>query len=215
MKFAIAVLAAGVLMAGSVLGQTTGVNAGRRNPATQHQPGTPSSDSPAAQEAPTSAGAKIDPAKEAAIRRLMDITQTSKLGDNIADAITTQVRAVMGRTIQQPDRLQKFMDTFNQKFTASAPPSAVTDAAVPIYAQAFSMEDIDGLIKFYESPLGQRVVKVLPQVAQETERAGLQLDQKAAMNVLRGMSDEYPELKPMLPQEPGAGPAPAPAQPKP
>lgn len=215
MKFAIAVLAAGVLMAGSVLGQTTGVNTGQRNHATQHQPATPSSDSPAAQEAPSSAGAKIDPAKEAAIRHLMDITQTSKLGDNIADAITTQVRAVMGRTIQQPDRLQKFMDTFNQKFTASAPPSAVTDAAVPIYAQAFSMEDIDGLIKFYESPLGQRVVKVLPQVAQETERAGLQLDQKAAMNVLRGMSDEYPELKPMLPQEPGAGPAPAPAQPKP
>ena len=214
MKFAIAILAGGVLLAGSALAQTTRVNNGQRNPTTQ-QPGTPAPHSSVAQGAPSSAGAKIDPAKEAAIRHLIDITQTSKLGDNIADAITTQVRAVMGRTIQQPDRLQKFMDAFNEKFTASAPSSAVTDAAVPIYAQAFSMEDIDGLIKFYESPLGQRVVKMLPQVAQETERAGLQLDQKAAMDVLRGMADEYPELKPMLPQGPGAGPAPAPAQPKP
>src|SRR6202022_3864811 len=77
-----------------------------------------------------------------------------------------------------------------------------------------STEDIKALIQFYESPLGQRVVRSMPQVTQESESAGIQLDQKAAINVLRGMQTEYPELKQMLPPEngaPGAGPEPSPA----
>jgi hypothetical protein len=66
------------------------------------------------------------------------------------------------------------------------------------------MEDIQALIKFYESPLGQHVVKTLPQVAQQTQQAGVQMDQKAALDVLRSMSTDYPELKQLLPPEPGA-----------
>ena len=49
-----------------------------------------------------------------------------------------------------------------------------------------------GLIKFYESPLGQRVVKTLPEVVQNTQQTGVQMDQKAALEVLRSMSTEYP-----------------------
>lgn len=158
------------------------------------------------------AAAKIDPAKEAAIRHLMDITQTSKLGDNLATYINNQVKTVMSHNLQ-PDRLSKFMTAFNQKFRAGAPSSAITDAMVPIYAQAFSMDEIQGLVRFYQSPLGQHVVKVLPQVLAESQHAGLQIDQKVAINVLRSMSDDYPELKHMLPgangrPSPGAGAAP-------
>ena len=139
----------------------------------------------------------------------MEITQTSKLGENINAYITNQVRTVMGRAIQ-PDRLGAFMDAFNKKFNAAAPSSAVTDAMVPIYASSFSQEDIDGLVKFYESPLGQRVVKTLPEVEQKSQQAGLQIEQQAVMTVLSSMVDQYPELKPMLqpPPQPGAAPAP-------
>ncbi|MGA8766719.1 MAG: DUF2059 domain-containing protein, partial [Candidatus Acidiferrales bacterium] len=86
-------------------------------------------------------------------------------------------------------------------------------------------DDIQALIQFYESPLGKRVVKTLPQVAQESEQLGVQMQQKGAMNVLQDMSADYPELKQMLrpqgaaPDEspaPGKAPAPeAPPTPKP
>jgi len=199
MKFSLGILAA-LVVCGSALALTPAP--GPKSAPPQRQPGVvaTSPDQPPALEKP-------DPEKEAAIRHLTDITQTSKLGDNITNAITAQVRAVMSRNIQQPEQLQKFMDAFTQKFLAAAPPSAVTDAEIPIYAHYFSLEDIQGLIKFYESPLGQRVVKTLPEVAQQTQQAGVQIDQKAALDVLRSMSAEYPELKPMLPQEPGAGPS--------
>jgi len=86
------------------------------------------------------------------------------------------------------------------------------------------MEDIQGLIQFYESPLGQRVVKALPQAARESQELGVQMQEKGAMTVLQGLSTDYPELKQMLkPPDAGsdAGPGPekapaphaAPAQP--
>jgi len=204
MKFSIGILAAIALIASSGLAQGVAAPAQQKT-SPQHQPGgaapsVPPSPAPPPLEKP-------DPAKETAIRHLMDLTQTSKLGDNISSAITGQVRNVMSQKIQQPDQLQKFMDTFSQKFGVAAPTSAVVDAEIPVYSHYFSIEDIQGLIKFYESPLGQRVVKSLPEVVQQTQQAGVQLGQKAAIEVLRSMSTEYPDLKQMLPPEPGATPA--------
>ncbi len=207
MKFRIALLAVVLTIPASALGQIA-PRAGQGAPSAGHLPSYPNqSGTPGVGQAPPQIAAKVDPAKEAAIRHLMDITQTAKLGDNLAAYIKNQVRTVMGHAMQGND-LQKFMDTFEKRFSASAPSSAVTDAMVPIYDRAFSLEEIQGLINFYESPLGQHVVKVLPQVTRDTQEAGMKMDQSAALQVLRAMSDEYPELKRMLPPVPGASPAP-------
>ncbi|HXW61020.1 MAG TPA: DUF2059 domain-containing protein [Candidatus Acidoferrales bacterium] len=163
----------------------------------QHQPGVTD---PSVGAAHASTPEKVDPAKDAAIRHLMDITETSKLGDNIATYLKGQVHDGVGRAIG-PEKVDAFMATFNRKFSATSPASAVTDAMVPIYAKAFSMEDIQSLIQFYESPLGQRVVKALPEVVQQSQMAGVQIEQASAMKVLREMVEEYPELKQVLPPE--------------
>jgi uncharacterized protein len=207
MKLRATLIAAILCVAGPALAQTTPSTPPAPPP--QHMPATPAQPGQTKAEAQAApALEKIDPAKEAAIRHLMEITEVSKEGENITVAITSQVRNVMGRAIPA-DQLPKFMDTFTQKFTTSAPSTAVTDAIVPVYAKHFSMEDIQSLTKFYESPLGQRVVKTMPEVAQESQTAGAQIDQKAAIATLRSMSDEYPQLKQMLPPDPSA-PPPAP-----
>ena len=177
----------------------------------QHQPGTRAKPAEPATPAPSAAptAEKADPAKLAAIHHLMEITATSKMGDNITNGITSQVHSVMGRAIPA-DRLQKFMESFSQKFSQAAPASAVNDNTAAVYARHFSMEDIQGLTKFYESPLGQRVLKSLPEAQEEAYSSGQQMDQQAAMQILRGMSDEYTELKQMLPPDP-TKPEPKPA----
>jgi uncharacterized protein len=182
-----------------------------------HQPGVPAAPAPAAADAKPAppANEKVDPAKEAAIRHLLDITEGASMGQGVSNGITQHVYDVMRHTIS-PDRVPKFMETFTQKFNAAAPPSAITDAGIAIYAQNFSMEDIRGLIQFYESPLGKRVVKTMPEVDREWQSVGQQMDQKAALAILWGMSDEYTELKRLLPPDPSkpaAGPAPAPGTP--
>ena len=91
MRFLTGILAAVILIGGSALAQTPATSA-PKTPAPAHQPGTPAQP-PAASAAPSASEAppaleKPDPAKEAAIRHLMDLTQTSKLGDNIANYIS-------------------------------------------------------------------------------------------------------------------------------
>ena len=227
MKFSTAVITAGLFMAVPAFAQAP-ANGTQSAPPAHHQPGVAAKPAPAAQPGaaaatPAPAPEKVDPAKDAAIRHLMDVTETSKLGDTIQGAISNQVQNVMGQSRAiPPDQMQKFMDTFNQKFDASAPSGAVTDAMVPIYSHHFSLEEIQGITKFYESPVGQRLVKEMPALLQETHNIGLEMDQKAAIDVLRAMSTDYPQLKQMLPPDPNqpagapapaAGPAPAPAPP--
>lgn len=189
----------------------------QQKPPAQHQPGiTAKPAEPAATSpSPASTPEKADPAKLAAIHHLMEITATSKMGDNISNGITSQVRSAMSRAIPA-DRLQKFMEAFSAKFSEAAPASVVNENTAAVYARHFSMEDLQGLTKFYESPLGQRVLKSLPEAQEEAYSSGQQMDQQAAMQVLRGMSDEYTELKQMLPPdtskpEPKPAGAPAPA----
>jgi len=221
MKLQSVLILAALFSACPVLAQTPAGGAQKAPPA-QHQPATPAAPAQPAAEAKAVAPAeKVDPAKEAAIRHLLDLTDGSKVGEGVSNGITQHVYQVMSHTIPA-DRLQKFMETFTQKFSVAAPASAITDSVVPIYAQNFSMEDIQGLVQFYESPLGKRLVKTMPVVDREWESVGTQMDQKAALGVLWGMTDEYAELKRLLPPdpskpaagpEPATAPAPAPGQP--
>jgi len=204
MRFRLTFIAVLLLLARPALAQAP--SSGSTQPkAPAHQPGVAATP-PASAPKPPSLD-KPDPAKDAAIRKLMDITQTNKMGDNISAALTNQVHQVISRAIP-PEQVQKFMDDFGKAYGQAAPSSAVNDAVVPIYARHFSTEDIQGLIAFYESPLGQRVVKNMPAVTQESEQAGIQLDQKAAIEVLKGLEDQYPQLKQMLPPENGGQPGP-------
>jgi hypothetical protein len=197
-----ALIAALLCTAGPAMAQMQPGSAAPNQP--QHAPAQPGAKAAAA-PAPDKPVEKLDPAKDAAIRHLMDLTQTSKMGDNLNAAITRQVREVITRSnAVPPDQIPKFMDTFSQKFGASAPASGVTDVMVPVYARNFTMEEVQGLTKFYESPLGQHVVKVMPEVVQESQTAGADIDQKAAITTLRSMITDYPKLKDMLPPDPSA-----------
>jgi len=223
MKFSFALIAV-FCLASALPAQTPPTAASQQS---QHEPGVAKPAAPShtpgqAATTPSEATAQVDPAKDAAIRHLMEITETSKLGDNIATYLQNQVHDGVGHAMA-PEKVDAFMGTFNQKFAATSAPNQVTDAMVPIYAKAFSMDDIQELIQFYESPLGQRVVKALPDVVQQSQQQGIQIEQTSAIKVLRDMTAEYPELKQLLPPEggsgapgsnaPGAGAAPTPAPP--
>ena len=74
------------------------------------------------------------------------------------------------------------------------------------------------MIKFYETPVGQRMAKTLPQVMQESQKTAADIERSAALSTLKDMAGDYPELKSMLPpdeQKPSLGPGAQPQQPNP
>ncbi len=196
------VFAIGALLAGSsVIAQAP---AKTPSPAPSSQPATaPAQTPPASQPAQTPEGnaaatQPVDPAKAAVVKQLMDITGSGKLGEEIIDLLTTQVRRAVANAIPQSDRLQQFMDAFTKNFTTRITAAQIDDAVIPIYAQHLSLEDLQALVAFYQTPAGQNVIKALPVIIQESQNTGANMAQPAAIETLRQMATDYPELNQIL-----------------
>jgi uncharacterized protein len=136
----------------------------------------------------------IDSSKEAVIRQLMEVTGAKSLGEQLMKAGLEQFRASI--TESQPDnpRAKQFVDAFQTKFQKHFDPNSLAERVVPIYDKYLSEEDVKGLLDYYNSPLGQRMLKALPEVARESQAVGFALGQKAAQEALEELKAEYPDF---------------------
>lgn len=66
----------------------------------------------------------------------------------------------------------------------------VTAAIVEIYASNYSAADMKELREFYATPLGQRLLKVSPIIAQQSFAAGRQWGEQVAKDALRKNAEE-------------------------
>jgi hypothetical protein len=145
--------------------------------------------------------AKVDPAKEADIRQLMDVTGVKDLGRQLMNAGIAQFRASV--TESQPDnpRAKQFADAFAVRFEKHFNPHSLTETVIPIYDQHLSSEDLKELLAYYQSPFGQRMLKVLPVVARESQEAGFKIGQTAAQEAMEELRADYPEFVPNANEE--------------
>ena len=66
------------------------------------------------------------------------------------------------------------------------------DILVPIYRKHFTAEDVAGLIRFYESPLGRKLIETQPDMVQESMSAGETWGERIAQEVVdRMIADGY------------------------
>jgi len=144
----------------------------------------------------------IDPAKEADIRALLEITGSAKLGDDMQKAFLEQVRASFAESLPQNERAKRFLDDYIERFQKKFNPQALTELTIPIYDKHISAEDLRGLLDFYRSPLGERTLKALPLVLQESRERGAALEQEAAQATMDELKTAYPEFVPDTNQEP-------------
>jgi uncharacterized protein len=70
--------------------------------------------------------------------------------------------------------------------------------SIELYDKYFTEDEIKGLIQFYQSPLGQKAIKTLPALTQESTARGMQLGQTAAQKAIDRLVVEFPEMKQVL-----------------
>src|SRR6478735_491138 len=70
--------------------------------------------------APTATRPKIDPAKEADIRRLLDLTGASKIVKETMETMTNGIRPVLANSLPPGEYREKLIDLFFAKFHAKA-----------------------------------------------------------------------------------------------
>jgi hypothetical protein len=72
----------------------------------------------------------------------------------------------------------------------SLDPMELTGLAIPIYDRHLTMEELQALIDFYATPVGQRVVKKLPLVAQESNAIGQQWGETKALEIMQRLTEQ-------------------------
>jgi hypothetical protein len=110
------------------------------------------------------AAQKVDPATAAAARRLLTATASVKLALNGLETMISQQRAL------NPQVPGAFWDAFIAH--ARRDTAQLLDMLVPIYATHLTRDEIEQLIRFYESPIGRRFTAVAPLITQESMAAG-------------------------------------------
>lgn len=111
----------------------------------------------------TAAAATPKPPSEAQVRQLMDVFGVGRM--------LGQMNTQMGAMMQQ--QLPCVPANYWQGFIDANGVRELTERMVPIYQRHFSAADIQGLLKFYRSPLGKKVITEMPATMAE----GMQLGQ--------------------------------------
>lgn len=127
---------------------------------------------------------QTDPAKEADIRRLIELTGTANLFETQKATMGEQMRPLLERSLPDDPHKAEIIETFLERFPERLKTQDLIDRIVPIYDKHLTHEEIKGLIQFYQTPLGQRVIQVLPQVFQESQAAGREFGQEVGREVM-------------------------------
>lgn len=138
--------------------------------------------------------AKIDPAKEADIRRLLELTGTKNLMVQNMNSMQENLRPLMTNSLPPGNYREKLVDLFLTKFRSKADPAHMIDIAVQLYDKYLSQEDIKGLIQFYQTPVGQKAISILPRLLAELVQSGQQWGQEVGRETMQEVLAEHPDL---------------------
>src|SRR5262249_36055658 len=125
-----------ILMAGSSLGLAQG---------STQQPAKSTAASASTQN-------KIDPAKEADIRRLLDVMGAKANAAQIMPQMTESFKPTLPNPLPPGEYRAKLVVFFFTDFLPRANPQHLMTLAVPFYDKNFTADEIKGLIRFYETP---------------------------------------------------------------
>jgi hypothetical protein len=130
------------------------------------------------------------------IRRLLELTKAAELGDQVIGQSIAQIKTNLDQLPPEargqisPEMTQRIMSVFEEELRKEFTSEKMIEAISPIYEKYLTDEDVKGLIVFYESPLGQKVTNVLPQITREAYAIGAGLGRQAGMRALAKLRDE-------------------------
>jgi hypothetical protein len=100
--------------------------------------------------------------KEEAIREIVKMTGAEDMGRQVMDQMRPALR----------EAIPGLSDSFWNAFMAEIKPGEMTDLIVPVYSRHFTLDEIEQLIAFNKTPLGQKVIATMPLVMKECMAAG-------------------------------------------
>ena len=118
-----------------------------------------------------------DPAFDRDVVKMMEVTGSGKVGEQLATLAARQMIDQLRRL--QPNAPPRAIEIINevvqaQFATALGAPDGFTARMIPIYEKYFTHDEVLALLAFYDTDLGRKTVAVMPTLAQEGAKLGLE-----------------------------------------
>lgn len=136
---------------------------------------------------------------------MFEVMGMTKMMQQVLAGMSNNMRPMLMSSLPPGEYREKLADLFLQKFQSKIRVEQLLDLTVPIYAKYFNKEEIEGLTRFYQTPLGQKSLSVLPQAVVEMQTESMKLGEKLGREAMLEVLDEHPDLKEAL-EEAAASP---------
>lgn len=143
---------------------------------------------------------------ELAVRELIHLSINSQSLEEIYVQAASQASSAFQESIEPTlarpltsDEKQRLYIFWYKKMKEMMPYEALEKMLIPIYMRTFTLDEVVGINEFYHTPLGARLLQLLPTLTRELGNAGEQLTSKFTskkewMNsTLKELRTEFPD----------------------
>jgi len=139
------------------------------------------------------------PATTADIERYYDVMHIRDLMKSTMDAVAKQMHQMMHEQIQKtpnlpPDAEEK-IEKMEDKIIHEMPIDDLLQAMEPVYAKHLTKGDVDALIAFYSSPVGQKMLAEQPAITQEAMQASSGVIRKYMDQTMQEVQDQIAQMQ--------------------
>ena len=114
------------------------------------------------------------------IRQMLELSGSGKLGMQVMENMAVQYRQIL------PDVPGEFWDGMMKEIKADD----LIDLIVPVYKKYFTQAEIQQLVAFYKTPIGQKVTATLPLITTESMQIGQQWGQEIGQKVVQKLQEK-------------------------
>jgi len=111
---------------------------------------------------------------------MLALTGSGKLGIQVMETMITNFKS----------HYTNVDSSFWNDFMKEVRPEDLVNMVIPVYDRNFTAEEIEGMIVFYSSPLGQKVLAKLPVVMKESMQIGQAWGQELAKKVFQKLQQK-------------------------
>ena len=132
--------------------------------------------------------------KKAAIKELLQVTGATQMGELFGNLLIQQMTQVLKKT--KPDIDPKAFEIIREEAESLMTEEFVVKESLlpfmyPIYHKYLTLEEIEGLIQFYKTPLGRKAISVMPKMTQEGMIAGQEWGQSIGPKFQQKVLDRF------------------------
>jgi hypothetical protein len=168
---------------------------GQTTPSGQSTPPTDTAPTPDLTQPSAAAMQGIDPAKAAEIRKMLELTGTVKLMNQMFDQMLDSFK------LQNSAASADFWNRFQKEINTQE----LVDKMIPLYDKYYTLDDLKAVNAFYASPAGQRVLASTPQIMRESMQIGQEWGRSVATRLLDELKKEKSSASPSSGATPSSG----------